>query len=128
MTKVCILNSTNNIVENIVDVDDINNIPSFITQEGQIIATNHTGNIGDTWNGSSYDKPEITDDRTFEERMIDLRQKRNALLAQTDYLALSDQTMTAEMTAYRQALRDITNGLTTVEDVEAVVFPEKPEV
>jgi hypothetical protein len=34
--------------------------------------------------------------------------------------------MSAEMTAYRQALRDITNGLTTVADVEAVVFPEKP--
>jgi len=57
-----------------------------------------------------------------------LRRKRNQLLAETDYLALSDQTMSAEMTTYRQALRDITNGLTTVEDVEAVVFPEKPEV
>jgi len=56
----------------------------------------------------------------------ELRTKRNNLLAQTDYLALSDQTMTAEMTAYRQALRDITNGLSTVEEVEAVVFPEKP--
>ncbi len=56
-----------------------------------------------------------------------LRAKRNNLLAQTDYLALSDQTMTAEMTTYRQALRDITNGLTTVEQVNAVVFPEKPE-
>ena len=55
-----------------------------------------------------------------------LRRKRNNLLAQTDYLALSDQTMSAEMTAYRQALRDITNGLTTVADVEAVVFPTKP--
>ena len=56
-----------------------------------------------------------------------LRAKRNLLLAQTDYLALSDQTMSAEMTTYRQALRDITNGLTTVADVEAVVFPERPE-
>jgi prophage maintenance system killer protein len=64
----------------------------------------------------------------FDRSMENLRDKRNALLSQTDYLALSDQTMTAEMTAYRQALRDITNGLTTVEDVEAVVFPEKPEV
>jgi len=60
--------------------------------------------------------------------ITELRQRRNSLLAQTDYLALSDQTMSAEMTAYRQALRDITNGLTTVADVEAVVFPEKPEV
>jgi len=59
--------------------------------------------------------------------MAELRQRRNSLLAQTDYLALSDQTMSAEMTTYRQALRDITNGLTTVADVEAVVFPEKTE-
>jgi hypothetical protein len=65
--------------------------------------------------------------QSFDSAMANLRFERNNLLAQTDYLALSDQTMTAEMTAYRQALRDITNGLTTVEDVEAVVFPEKPE-
>jgi hypothetical protein len=64
----------------------------------------------------------------FDMSMEELRTKRNSLLAQTDYLALSDQTMSAEMTTYRQALRDITNGLTTVADVEAVVFPEKPEV
>ena len=64
----------------------------------------------------------------FDIVMGTLRAKRNKLLAETDYLALSDQTMTAEMTTYRQALRDITNGLTTVADVEAVVFPERPEV
>ena len=63
----------------------------------------------------------------FDRAISTLRYTRNSLLAQTDYLALSDQTMSAEMTTYRQALRDITNGLTTVEDVEAVVFPEKPE-
>jgi hypothetical protein len=27
---------------------------------------------------------------------------------------------------YRQALRDITQGLTTVEEVELVIFPDKP--
>jgi hypothetical protein len=64
----------------------------------------------------------------FDRSMEELRRKRNNLLSQTDYLALSDQTMSAEMTTYRQALRDITNGLSTVADVEAVVFPEKPEV
>jgi len=63
----------------------------------------------------------------FNRCMNNLRVKRDALLAETDYLALSDQTMSTEMTTYRQALRDITNGLTTVADVEAVVFPEKPE-
>jgi hypothetical protein len=34
--------------------------------------------------------------------------------------------MSSEMTTYRQKLRDLTNGLTTVADVEAVVFPTKP--
>ena len=62
----------------------------------------------------------------FDRAMADLRAKRNAKLAETDYLALSDNTLSAEMTTYRQALRDITNGLTTVEDVNAVVFPTKP--
>jgi len=62
----------------------------------------------------------------FERKMADLRSKRDKLLADTDYLALSDNTMSAEMTTYRQALRDITNGLTTVADVEAVVWPTKP--
>ena len=37
------------------------------------------------------------------------RAKRNELIAETDYLALSDMTLSAEMTAYRQALRDITS-------------------
>lgn len=67
-------------------------------------------------------------DGALDRALNNLRTKRNTLLAETDYLALSDQTMSTEMTAYRQALRDITNGLTTVAEVEAVVFPEKPEV
>ena len=62
----------------------------------------------------------------YQRAMNDLRQKRNALLSATDYLALSDQTLSPEMTAYRQALRDITEGLLTVDEVKAVVFPTKP--
>ena len=62
----------------------------------------------------------------FDMAMEDLRAKRNKLLADTDYLALSDNTMSDEMKVYRQALRDITNGLTTKDEVEAVVFPTKP--
>ena len=62
----------------------------------------------------------------FDTAMEDLRSKRNKLLADTDHLALSDNTLSTEMTTYRQSLRDITNGLTTVADVEAVVFPTKP--
>ena len=55
-----------------------------------------------------------------------LRAKRNKLLAETDYLALSDNTLSANMSTYRQALRDITNGLTTIEQVNNVTWPTKP--
>ena len=62
----------------------------------------------------------------FDRAMENLRDDRNSRLAATDFYALSDVTMSPEMETYRQELRDITNGLTTVEDVEAVVFPNKP--
>lgn len=39
----------------------------------------------------------------------DNREKRNQLITETDYFALTDVTLTAEMTTYRQALRDITS-------------------
>lgn len=62
----------------------------------------------------------------FDMAMEDLRFKRNNLLKDTDYLALSDNTLSDDMRTYRQSLRDITDGLTTVAEVEAVVFPTKP--
>ena len=62
----------------------------------------------------------------FDRAMADLRQKRNSLLTATDYLALSDNTLSADMTTYRQSLRDITDGLTTLEQIQAVEFPTKP--
>ena len=65
-------------------------------------------------------------DSAFNRAIKNLRKKRNYLLAETDYLALSDNTMSEAMTNYRKDLRDITNGLTTVEEVEAVEFPTKP--
>ena len=52
-----------------------------------------------------------------------LREKRNQLLAETDWWACSDLTMTTEQTNYRQALRDITN---TYSNLDEVVWPTKP--
>lgn len=52
-----------------------------------------------------------------------LRTKRTQLLAETDYLALADHTLSAEMTAYRQALRDLPANTT---DVANPVWPTKP--
>jgi hypothetical protein len=62
----------------------------------------------------------------FDRSLASLRAKRNSLLAATDYLALSDNTLSAAMSSYRQSLRDLTEGLSTVEQVNSVVFPVKP--
>ena len=62
----------------------------------------------------------------FDRSLASLRAKRNSLLAATDFYALSDNTLSAAMSSYRQSLRDITENLNTVADVNAVVFPVKP--
>ena len=54
----------------------------------------------------------------------ELRQKRNRLIAETDYLALSDSTLTTEMAAYRQALRDLPSNTS---DPANPTWPTKPE-
>ena len=52
-----------------------------------------------------------------------LRQRRNQLLTETDYLALADSTLTDEMRSYRQALRDLPAN--TVDPANPV-WPTKP--
>jgi hypothetical protein len=62
----------------------------------------------------------------FDRAIAGLRSKRNALLSATDYLALSDNTLSVAMSDYRQELRDITEGVNTEAKVKAVTFPDKP--
>ena len=55
-----------------------------------------------------------------------MREKRNRLLVETDWYAVSDLTMSADMTTYRQALRDLPAGKTTKAHVDAATWPTKP--
>ena len=52
-----------------------------------------------------------------------VRKQRDSLLAETDFYALSDVTMSAEMATYRQDLRDLPASTAKSEDV---VWPTKP--
>ena len=69
-------------------------------------------------------------DGAFDRAMADLRQRRNRLLAECDWEVImakeKGSTLSAGFKTYRQDLRDITEGLTTVEQVEALKFPTKP--
>lgn len=80
----------------------------------------------------SDDIPQPTDDQittranelTSEEPLRKLRHERNIMLTQTDWWVMPDRTATQAQLDYRQALRDITQTYTSLEDV---VWPEKPE-
>ena len=69
-------------------------------------------------------------DGAFDRAMADLRQRRDNLLKASDWEVIMAKekgtTLSAGFKTYRQDLRDITEGLTTVEQVEAVEFPTKP--
>jgi hypothetical protein len=62
----------------------------------------------------------------FDRAMVNLRSDRGRRLAQTDWYALQDVTMSDAMRDYRQELRDLPAGLTTVGQVEAVNWPTSP--
>ena len=55
-----------------------------------------------------------------------LRERRNQLLAETDFYGNSDVTMSDDMKTYRQALRDLPSGKDTVEKCENATWPTKP--
>ena len=59
----------------------------------------------------------------FNRALNSFRITRNELLAKTDWTSGSDLTMSDEMKTYRQQLRDATEGLDTVEKIEAYTFP-----
>jgi len=62
----------------------------------------------------------------FDRAIAGLRYERTLLLSETDFYALSDVTMSEAMTNYRQQLRDLPSGLSTVDEVQAVTYPTKP--
>jgi len=69
-------------------------------------------------------------DGAFDRAMADLRQRRNQLLAESDWTVLQDNPLTSakrsEWMVYRTELRNITQGLNTVEDINNIDYPDKP--
>ena len=63
---------------------------------------------------------------TLIQRMAKLRDKRNILLAETDWMGNSDVTMSDDWKTYRQALRDITKTEPVDMALSNITFPTKP--
>ena len=90
-----------------------------VNDNGTAIESSDPADFGVTWTQVTAKIAELE----AAEPMRLLRAERNQRLANTDWWASSDLTMTAAQTAYRQALRDITETYTSLDDV---VWPEVP--
>jgi len=66
------------------------------------------------------------EDGALARAQANLREKRDRLLAETDFYALSDVTMSDDMKTYRQELRDLPSGKDTVAKCNDATFPTKP--
>ena len=88
-------------------------------ENGSAIESDNSADWGVTWDEVNVKLQDLT----AAEPMKKLRAERDRLIAATDWWASSDLTMTAEQTAYRQALRDITEDYSSLDDV---VWPTKP--
>ena len=86
---------------------------------GSAIESSDPSTFGVTWSQVITKKNELI----AAEPMRLLREERNITLAETDWWALSDLTMTDAQKKYRQDLRDITKSATSLDDV---TWPEKP--
>ena len=60
--------------------------------------------------------------RLLADKWINVRRDRDNRLAETDYLALSDNTISGDMQIYRQKLRDVPAQA----DVDNITWPTKP--
>ena len=87
--------------------------------QGSAIESSNPDDFGTTWAAVSAKKTELVN----AEPMRLLREERDRRLAETDWWASSDLTMSSERTTYRQALRDITDSATSLDDV---TWPTKP--
>jgi len=86
--------------------------------------------VGWNYDGTNFTDPDTrTDQEKFNDSLDRLRAKRNIRLNDSDWTQSRDVNLSNndEWATFRQSLRDITNGLTTVADVEAVTWPTKPE-
>jgi len=83
------------------------------SDSGSAIESDNSADWGVTWDQVNVK----IQDLTAAEPMKELRAERDRLIAATDWWASSDRTMTDAQTAYRQALRDITDSATSLDDV-----------
>ena len=92
--------------------------------DGKVVELNPDGSLIQVREPTVAEKADL--DNTLAKELLRIRMSRNELLQQTDWMANSDVTMTDAWKTYRQELRDLTNGLDTLNKALTVTWPTKP--
>ena len=105
----------------ISDTTGFRNTDGYMSPKNWVTAWDSTEKTkqGVSWEDPT--EPTVTD----EQKLNELRMMRTAKLQETDYLALSDTTLSSDMKTYRQSLRDITKTYQSM-DAEGFAWPTKP--
>jgi len=105
-------------------MDVYTNVTDISETDGVVSAYDASGNVVSVDIDSTAVVNKISEINT-EYDLQKLRAERNQRLAETDWWASSDRTMTQAETDYRQALRDITNTYSSIDD-DGFAWPTKP--
>jgi|TARA_R100000455_G_C6232398_1_gene93638 hypothetical protein len=120
MAKYCKIES--GIVVNMIEAD------ADFASEHSLVAAAENAEIGGTYDGSSFVRKVVTDDRTTEQKTADARDARNGSLKYCDWTVGADSPLSdskkAEWRTYRQALRDIPSQSDFPDNITWPTMPE----
>ena len=112
---------------NIVEVAEVAAAESDTHNVSEVTPTLVDGVWTQTWEQAPKNASEVA--QAYDSAMTELRSRRNQLLASSDWTQVADVALTVEDDTkwrdYRKALRDLPAGLSTVDDVNNVVWPEE---
>ena len=110
-------------------MDDVYNIKYYASKRDAEEILDNDGNSHDPKQyvqSHFVGQDDTKDARLLADEWTNIRRERTRLLADTDHLALSDQTLTAGMTTHRQKLRDIPTAQGSVTKYSDITWPTKP--
>ena len=116
-----------------VNTGQIYNIKYYVSKRDSEIVdveahTDEDGNdVATTYVQSHFIGQDDTKDaRLLADEWTQIRAERTRLLAETDHLALSDQTLSADMKTYRTSLRDLPSEQSSKTKYSDITWPTKP--
>ena len=110
------------------DFDNENDAKAHVTKYGGF-SQESVGDMIDYYKvadgKATYNDDKIASDK-LTKAWSDLRQTRDAKLAESDYMGNSDVTMSSAWKTYRKALRDLPGTLNDTTVLETITWPTEP--